>query len=100
MSRFIFILEGGTAAEHNAVTKLAQDNGWGFWHYIENAWLLSGVPDSETSKSMSERIRTVFDLTKTHLVLKIPESAQITHWGLAQKDAWGWMMNNKWGDPG
>lgn len=100
MSKFVVMLENGTREQQNAITEIFKLKGWDLWHRMEGIWLLSGIPENITSREIAEEITQTSSIgPKIKLVLKIPDTAQMTYWGNAPKEGWEWMAKF-WGKVG
>lgn len=99
MSKFIIALDGGTREQRNAVTALLQGKGWKLWHWMEDLWLLSQVPDNITSKQISEELfKNPLIGKKVKIVIQVSDNAPKTYWGDCNPDSWKWMAEF-WGKP-
>jgi len=99
MNRFIVVLNNGSPAQKNAITALYQSKDWGFWHHIEDVWLLSGVPAGITARAISEELSSMPLIGKhVKLVIQIP-SGPAPYWGNGSEKSWEWMKAT-WGPPG
>lgn len=101
MSKFIVTLDGGTIDQRNAVTNIFLKKEWRIWHWMEDLWLLSEVPDEVTAQAISEEIyaHPVLKEKVKSVVIRIPDSAVLTYWGRGSKKGWDWMAQF-WGKPG
>ena len=77
--------------ESNAITQLFQDSPYGFWHWIENFWIVQGDNKHETAEQLWDEIsrRVPAFEPKTTLVMRIDNP--VSYWGRADKKAWDWL---------
>lgn len=78
------------------ITKYLQAKGWKIWHWVENVWLLNGVPDSVTPKILWEDIKVGVDMPSLNGIVLDPRES--TYWGNLPREAWAWMLEC-WGVP-
>ncbi len=94
------VVQEPTASLQNKVTKFFQAKPWGFWHYISNYWLVSGVPDSYTPKKLfAELVKAVPELDKVRTLVLETHTDTPRYWGTAPSKAWTWMSKH-WGSGG
>lgn len=99
-AKFIIMLDNGTWIQAGAITDICKTNGWNAVNKIEGAWLISGVPDELTSRTLAEKItQNSLIGAKIKLIIKLPENTTMTYWGNAPTDLWVWMAKF-WGKPG
>lgn len=99
-AKFIIMLDNGTWTQAGAITDICKTNGWNAVNKIEGAWLISGVPDEFTSRTLAEKItQNSLIGAKIKLIIKLPENTTMTYWGNAPTDFWVWMAKF-WGKPG
>ena len=96
MNRFIVALNGGSRDQRNALTALFQAKAWPVWHYFEDLWLLSEIPENVTAKSLHSELEKIAVIGEHSIViLKIAEG-QHEFYGRANPEGWEWMKKS-WG---
>src|SRR4030095_5462316 len=99
MRKFIVTLDVGTREQRNAITELFQSKNWQLWHWMEDVWLLSEVPDTVTSREIAEEMNSIpLVQYKRKLILRVPEGMS-TYYGNNPKESWNWMARF-WGRAG
>lgn len=88
MKNFAVALNNGTPAERNAITKHLADSGYGYWHWVDDFWIVR--TDVETAKSLYLTLLEEANLGK-ETVLVFEFETPINFWGFAPKKAWDWM---------
>lgn len=102
MKKFILVLNVGLQPTKDAITNYLRAKGWPIWHWFENLWLLSNVPDNVTAQSLSEEILALIapiapgPLT-SHIVIDASDKPS-AYFGRGPKEGWEWMLQN-WGRP-
>ena len=98
MSKFVIGLNNGSREQRNAITTMLQAKKWGFWHNVEDMWLVAAAPDTLTSKALYEEIisNPLIGESALMVVIRIPSETNMTFWGKAKKDGWLW-MSKYWG---
>jgi hypothetical protein len=95
--KLVVSLAGYDAAVDNAVTTYLMAKPWGIWHYINNTWLIAGVPDSVTPRSLHDELEAVPGVGPVRLVI-YEVQGEMPYWGRATNEAWEW-MSKYWGKP-
>ena len=100
MNKFLVAIDVGTREQRNAVTEIFQKKDWKLWHWMEDVWLLSQVPDEVTSKAVSDELESHPLIgKKAKVIIRISASGQQTYFGHSVKEAWDWMAQF-WGTAG
>ena len=94
MSRqYVIAIEGGSKELRDAITRRLAGAGYGYWHWMEDVWLVSGVPDDVTPQTMSEWLEKTPYFANTHCLI-IRVGTPTSYWGRNVKDSWEWMSKN------
>lgn len=89
--RFVVATNGSSVENRDKITKFFDAKTWGYWHWFNELWVLVGVPDTYSAKSMWEELSNATGLnTELLIVFDIPPG-QINWWGWAAKEGWEWM---------
>ncbi len=93
MAKFLIVTEGITKAQSDSLTDfLKNSNSFGYWHWIEDLWLVTANSE-ESAKSLYLKVMAnVPSLTAATML--IVGFDPLTHWGRLNKDAWPWMHTN------
>lgn len=95
MNRFMIAAGGLSPQQQDVITKWLQGHDWQFWHWIENVWLLTGVPDSVTPRTLWDEIIAMDGMNGISGVV-IQEGFAPVFWGGNQPESWEW-MKSYWG---
>lgn len=96
-NRFVIVVDNASKEQLDTITQRLQDTGYGFWHWVEYMWLVSGVPDGVTPKSFCEWLEKTPGIESlTYIVLKVNEPCP--YWGRNERKAWEW-MERYWSKP-
>lgn len=89
-SKYIIAVDGASKEVKDAITTRISGTGYGYWHWMEDIWLVAGVPDNVTPKSFSDWLEETPGCSLlTHIVIKVDTPS--SYWGRANKQGWGWM---------
>lgn len=91
--KFVIVLNSGTPAEQNLLTQRLVSLQWAYFHYLEDVWLLAGVPDAQTAKTIYADAALILG-EKTILVFEV--QGECEHFGRANPKAWPWLKEH-WG---
>ena len=91
-ARFVVMLDSAPASLQNAITERMKATGYGFWKWIENAWLVDTTHAQLSAKAFSEWLRQTpgFGPKQVHLVLRVDDGSGDYH-GHANQLGWPWM---------
>lgn len=93
--KYIIALDSGTADARDAITNHLLAKGWKVWHWIEDLWLVSGLPDDMTPRLLWEELNAMPSVEKVNgLVMRT--DPDLTYWGKGKRDSWKW-MKEYWG---
>lgn len=90
-AKFVFALEGGTKELKDAISKRLKEAEYGFWHYIENLWLIDHAEDDISARQLSDWLEQTPGLTQQSWVVLRVDDGSGDYWGRAVKGAWDWM---------
>ena len=83
-------MDGASKELKDIITKRLQGAKYGYWHWMEDVWLVSGVLDGVTPKSFSEWLELTPGVQLiTYLIIKIGSPS--SYWGRNSKEGWDWM---------
>ncbi len=95
--KFLIAIDEGSPRQNDAITLYLRGKGWHVWHWLANLWLLSGVPDEETPRSLYSELVDIPTLGGLGmLVMKI--DGESLYYGGINPDAWSW-LRQEWGRP-
>jgi hypothetical protein len=95
MSRVVIAIDHGTPDQNNAVTVYANTKGWHVWHWIENVWLLTDVPEELTPRAVWEEVIALPGMLMVKGVVFRVEGLPL-FWGGNSSESWDW-MKTYWG---
>ena len=93
MSRsFILVAQGGTAKLQDLVSNRIKAAGYGYWHWMQNFWIVTGLEAGVTPKTFSEWLEQTPGVGQlTYLVL---DTDSADYWGRNNAQAWDWLSRN------
>lgn len=99
MARFIIATDGMSKPDKDSLTKWLHTQPWGFAHWLDPIWFLSGVPDAHTAKTVYDIISKVLPSGEPSGTVVLRVDPPMTHWGRANKALWEWLKKD-WCDSG
>jgi hypothetical protein len=88
---FIIATDLATRDQQDAITKWAMSTGWGYWHWIENFWILSNVPAGTRPRDIYQVLSSIPLIGGLDLNLLVIEIGQeIPYYGSLPTKAWDW----------
>lgn len=94
MSRhYVVAIDSGTAtaADKDRITESFRTQSFGFWHHFPDIWLLAGVPEHMTAKSIYALIETLVPQASLFVASM---SRPGEYWGRAPETGWQWFKAN------
>ena len=70
--RFIVAIDGMTKEEERKFIEWIRSEGFGWWHWISNLWLLTSRSEETSAKKIRDQIGELSD-HRHNLVIEIPE---------------------------
>jgi hypothetical protein len=58
--RFIVAVESGTKEQQDAFTEYLRGQGFGWWHWIDNLWLLVDSTGKTTGSDLTSQVNATF----------------------------------------
>jgi hypothetical protein len=99
--RIIIAVNGSTAssADKNALTAFFQGKGLQVWHWFDELWLISDVPDDTDVRAFTKEISAIpgFGQKGAQFVV-IGVNGDSPYYGWAKRESWDWMKEH-WGAP-
>ena len=100
-SRFILVIDDASKEQRDIITKRLdnlKDHGYGYWHWMEAMWLISGAPDKIEPSAISKWLERTPGIEKlTFVVFKV--NGPCPYWGRGNDEGWVWMEKNWEGGP-
>jgi hypothetical protein len=96
MNRFVVALDSGNREQRNALTALFQTKAWSVWHHFEDLWLLSGVPEAVTPKSLYHELAKIAVIGKHPVLILRVVDGDHDYYGKTRAEGWEW-MEKSWG---
>ena len=97
MARFVIATDKMPAVIADRLTTHFKGTGWGFWHWLDDFWVLDGVPDIYTAKKLYEELDGLSKLFGAQTCVVMRTDPPLSFWGAATKDCWPW-MSKYWGE--
>lgn len=92
--RFLIAMQGAPAPLINTITKRLHESKMGYWHHMDNIWLVAGVAPGVTAKGFAEWLeQTPGVAATTYLVLEVSGESR-DYWGRGPKTGWDWMKSS------
>ena len=95
MGNIAIALDSGSPPQRNELTNYLARNGWSYWHWIDDFWIVQ-VPDSYTPESLHDELEALPRIDKA-TILVFEFSGRIKFWGRNKNEAWEWL--NYLGEP-
>lgn len=94
--RFVVIIESSTKEQNDLLLKWIAVEGLGWWHWFDNAWLLSNQRGNLSAAAVRDKLREVYG-TANNLVLEL--NGQADTWAgfgpqTEKRDMFKWLRNN------
>ena len=97
--RFIIVVEDATKEQKDTITnriKGLEKHGYGYWHRMENMWLVTQIVETVTPKSFCTWLEKTPGIDKlTYIVFEV--NGESPYWGRGNKESWDW-MSESWGE--
>jgi hypothetical protein len=91
MKNLAVALHAGKAVQCNEITTFFADEGWAYWHWIDDFWIVQ-VPDSYTPHTLHTQIEQLPN-SGSPVILVFEFQGRIKFWGKCDPDAWKWLNN-------
>jgi len=90
MSRnFVVVVGGPTPEQNKLITEyLDQESGCGWWHWIDNFWLVVDPRESLTAHGIRQKIQELIPNTIHILVLQVEEGSDWSSWAPPSGHEW------------
>jgi hypothetical protein len=91
--KIILIVDAGTTPQRDAITKYFESNEWLTWHYVDDAWITTGVPDNVAPREIwSALIENPVLRAIRGIIFKV--NGDPTYWGGNTEESWRWLAQN------
>ena len=70
--RFVVIIESSTKEQNDSFLDWVKQENLGWWHWFQNAWLISNTTGTHTASSIRDKVNEFFP-TKNTLVIGLKE---------------------------
>jgi|ERR1017187_6082588 hypothetical protein len=95
--RFVVLVDTSSKAQDDAFLDFAKKSGFGYWHWLNNSWLLTTHNLQTTSKQISDQLLLIFP-NIFFLVLEIKEDGSDLWIGFGplgdEKNMFKWIHEN------
>ncbi len=58
--RFIIALNSSTTEQNESFLQVIKENSFGWWHHLENFWLLKTHDDEATAESVGQHVEKIY----------------------------------------
>ena len=90
------MIDNSTTEQEEEFITYIKDNGFGWWHYINNSWLLSTNKDF-TAKELRDAVKGIF-INENNLVIELKGETDDTWSGFGPKsekrNMFTWLKSN------
>lgn len=95
--RFVVLIDSANQAQENAFIDFIKVEGFGYWHWLNNSWLLTSHNSQHTAKFIGDKMQTIFP-NVNHMVLRFDDDG-MKYWGgfgpaEKDRDMFKWMHEN------
>lgn len=91
--KYVIIVQGASTDLKNTITKHLLKKKYGYWHWMEDAWLVPSVDSKVSAQELGEWLEKIPGFgTITYLVIEV--GPKRTYWGRNIKPAWDWIIQN------
>jgi hypothetical protein len=97
MTKFLFAINGASAPQQNALTEFIRAKGWQLWHWFNDIWLVTGIPEETSIEILRDEIYEIPTIKGCYLLI-MKFRGDISYSGWANPEGWPWMKEN-WGTP-
>ncbi len=99
--RYVVMLNSETNEQVNALTEWIKENNFGWWHWLNNSWLLSDGSGKSSSAEIRDKVLDIFPGVDC-IVLEIRGDGSNDTWSgfgpsTDEKDMFKWIKTN-WGN--
>ena len=93
-SKFVVIVPFAPSVSQTALTQLAIQSGWGWWHWGTDTWLLTAA-ESLDAVQLREKISAIVPGIK-FIVVKVQPSKEGANWAALGPVTWGHWFTEAW----
>jgi hypothetical protein len=90
MKHFI-LLASGTTEQYNQVTQIFQGTNYGYWHWIDNVWLIRSPFDGDTAAGFRNNIMN--RIPGLHFIIL---ETRPRDWARFSDNKWQEWLDNQW----
>lgn len=91
---FVIAVDGDAKSVKDAITTRLAAAGYGYWHWMEDVWLVTGVATGVTAQILGEWLEETPGVSSLHyLVLEVAPGK--SYWGRNIQPSWDW-MSTEW----
>ena len=92
MNKYFILTEKLTSVQKNALTNALRGK-FGFWHWLDDSWLVATKEDKTAGDIYGELIESVPSIAHSRVVVFKVEG-DISHRGRLKKRAWEWIRSS------
>jgi hypothetical protein len=91
MKRFIIVTDSAVMdqAGRNAITAYLRAQGWAFWHWFEDLWMVSNAPEDTNLGSLRDDLTNTIPGAKHIMILSV--EGLIDHAGMVPTGTTDWI---------
>jgi hypothetical protein len=91
--RLVLMAEGMKPDVANAITERLKASPMGFWHWMDNVWLITMTP-AMTANEFYAWLKQIPGVSESRFLVLRVDSNSTEHQGLLPPDWWVWFQNN------
>jgi len=84
MKKFIVALNSSTKDQDEAFQKIIHENGWGWWHWVDNFWIVTSSSTELGSQELYKKVQVAYPGVR----MLISEMENVSTW-------WGFGPNSE-----
>jgi hypothetical protein len=93
--RYVLILVNASAVQQNLVTNFLKSNGYGFWHWSSDTWLIVSTVDNNAIQ-LQGRIDALLLPSRVQLLVFGVEGDKADNWAAYGPTNWGEWLRSTW----
>jgi hypothetical protein len=96
--RLLIVVDSRSPPHRDAITAFLRDLGYECWHWIDDLWLLVGVPATVTPHGLWNGLIASDPLLTSLKGLVLRIEGRPVYWGGNEAESWSWLLEH-WGRP-
>lgn len=91
MKSFIVATNSAPTIVRDALTAFLQTRPWGYWHHVNDLWIIAELPDEYTAQKLWNEITTAVPICEPVTMLVLSMDQPRTYWGRGPRPGWDWL---------